>query len=104
MQNNIKTVNVNNLNYDEALSAGGASSKASSRSSSRSSSPALSRTSSKNSRQSMRTIDALSQDPLFLVLTQFLSNSDSVNMVDALLEINKTLKDINQNLLKMNVN
>jgi hypothetical protein len=39
------------------------------------------------------TIDQLSRDPLFLVLSQYLSNKDG-NIVDALYKINKTLKKI----------
>lgn len=37
------------------------------------------------------TIDALSKDPLFLVLSEYLSN-DQGNIVDALFKINKSLK------------
>lgn len=39
------------------------------------------------------TIDALSKDPLFLVLSEYLSN-DKGNIVDALFKINKSLKQI----------
>lgn len=39
------------------------------------------------------TIDQLSRDPLFLVLSQYLSNKDG-NIVDALDKINKSLKKI----------
>jgi hypothetical protein len=39
------------------------------------------------------TIDQLSRDPLFLVLSQYLSNKDG-NIVDALYKINKTLKKL----------
>lgn len=41
------------------------------------------------------TIDCLSRDPLFLVLSQFLtSEKKNVNIVDALCKINKSLKRI----------
>ncbi len=41
------------------------------------------------------TIDCLSRDPLFLVLSQFLtSEKKNVNIVDALFKINKSLKRI----------
>ena len=42
---------------------------------------------------SLDTVECLSRDPLFLVLSQFLSNSDG-NIVDALSNINKNLKKI----------
>jgi len=41
------------------------------------------------------TIDCLSRDPLFLVLSQFLtSEKKNINIVDALCKINKSLKHI----------
>ena len=49
--------------------------------------------SSSSSISSANTIEQLSSDPLFLVLSQFLMSGDK-NIVDALLDINKTLKQI----------
>ena len=40
---------------------------------------------------SVNTVEQLSKDPLFLVLSQFLMSGDK-NIVDALLDISKTLK------------
>ena len=45
------------------------------------------------------TIEALSRDPLFLVLSHYLSN-DKGNIVDALYKINKTLKQLVKQLKK----
>lgn len=47
--------------------------------------------SSESSNGSDSTVDCLSRDPLFLVLSQYLSNSEG-NIVDVLCKINKSLK------------
>lgn len=52
---------------------------------------AKSTASAASSQSSTSTIDCLSRDPLFLVLSQYLSN-DSGNIVDVLCKINKNLK------------
>lgn len=48
---------------------------------------------SEDDKSETSTIDALSKDPLFLVLSEYLSN-DKGNIVDALFKINKSLKQI----------
>jgi hypothetical protein len=51
--------------------------------------------SSEDSESESSTIDCLSRDPLFLVLSQFLtSEKKNINIVDALCKINKSLKHI----------
>lgn len=52
-------------------------------------------TESEDSESESSTIDCLSRDPLFLVLSQFLtSEKKNINIVDALCKINKSLKHI----------
>ncbi len=46
-----------------------------------------------DSQSTSSTVDCLSRDPLFLVLSKYLAN-DQGNIVDALYKINKTLKKI----------
>lgn len=50
------------------------------------------------SSSSLATIDALSQDPLFLVLTQFFMNHKSENIVSVLMDINKSIKELNNTM------
>ena len=54
---------------------------------------------SETAESSTDTIDKLSADPLFLVLSNFLSSGDE-NIVDALLKINKTLEKLQKGINK----
>jgi len=77
------------VEYDEVQSDGGSHKSHKSRKS-RASSRASTASSSASSTS---TTSLLANDPLFIVLSQYLSNKDG-NIVDALYKINKTLKKI----------
>ena len=103
----VKVINLNNKDHDDFLDggfeegaapeieSGGSSSKASSASSSAPSSASSSAPSSApSSASSTSTMDMLSEDPLFLVLCQFLLNNKEENIVTVLDKINTSIQDL----------